>query len=223
MNCKNVNKQLHGSLFQENETVCLFHIIPPNRYGQLSDTGPLFTEKTPYYGYRNSHYKTKTVWRPSQIYYKDPYTNKTVSLWVEAQCRCHGGCSIVIYWPWQMPCIGQLLWNAQDLSGWVCTTRIYMVAYIPRVMPLILLCSDLVVDNCNHVLQVSLAVSYWSRNASGNAKQKHAILFYRIKFAIFHSYAKLTRDLFIKRVYKTLRKLRCCGQYFTFLSCLSRW
>ena len=31
------------------------------------------------YGYRNSHYKYETVWRPSQIYNCNPYTNKTVS------------------------------------------------------------------------------------------------------------------------------------------------
>ena len=30
--------------------------------------GPLFTKKTPSYGYRDPHYIPKTVWRPSQVY-----------------------------------------------------------------------------------------------------------------------------------------------------------
>ena len=41
--------------------------------------GPLFTKKTPSYGYRNPHYKPNTVWRPSQVYNGNPYTDKTVS------------------------------------------------------------------------------------------------------------------------------------------------
>ena len=43
----------------------------------------LFTIKTPSYGYRNPHYKPKTVW---QVYNGNPYTNKTVSSrWIKAQ------------------------------------------------------------------------------------------------------------------------------------------
>ena len=34
--------------------------------GPLS--GPLFTKKTPCYGYRDPHYKPKMVWRTSQVY-----------------------------------------------------------------------------------------------------------------------------------------------------------
>ena len=42
--------------------------------------------RTPSYGYKNPHYKTKIVWRPSQVYDGNPCTNKTVSsLWIEAQ------------------------------------------------------------------------------------------------------------------------------------------
>ena len=41
--------------------------------------GPLFTKKTPSYGYRDPHYKPKTVWRPSQVYNGNPYTDKTAS------------------------------------------------------------------------------------------------------------------------------------------------
>ena len=37
----------------------------------------LFTKKTPCYGYRDPHYKPKTVWRPSQVYNGNPYTDKT--------------------------------------------------------------------------------------------------------------------------------------------------
>ena len=41
--------------------------------------GPLFTKKTPSYGYRDPHYKPKVVWRPSQLYNGNPYTDKTAS------------------------------------------------------------------------------------------------------------------------------------------------
>ena len=41
--------------------------------------GPLFTKKTPSYGYRDPHYIPKTVWRPSQVYNGNPYTDKTAS------------------------------------------------------------------------------------------------------------------------------------------------
>ena len=44
-----------------------------------SGPGPLFTKKTPSYGYRDPHYKPKTVWRPSQVYNGNPHTDKTVS------------------------------------------------------------------------------------------------------------------------------------------------
>ena len=42
-------------------------------------TGPLFTKKTPSYGYRNPHYKPKTVWRQSQVYNGNSYTDQTAS------------------------------------------------------------------------------------------------------------------------------------------------
>ena len=42
-------------------------------------TGPLFTKKTPSYVYRDPHDKSKTVWRPSQVYNGNPYTDKTAS------------------------------------------------------------------------------------------------------------------------------------------------
>ena len=35
--------------------------------------------KTPSYGYRDPHDKPKKVWRPSQVYNGNPYTDKTVS------------------------------------------------------------------------------------------------------------------------------------------------
>ena len=41
--------------------------------------GPLFIKKTPSYGYRDPHYKPKTVWRPFQVYNGNPYTDKMVS------------------------------------------------------------------------------------------------------------------------------------------------
>ena len=40
--------------------------------------GSLFSTKTPSYGYRDPHDKPKTVWRPSQVYNGNPYTDKTV-------------------------------------------------------------------------------------------------------------------------------------------------
>ena len=45
-------------------------------------SGPLFTNKTPSYGYRDPHNKPKTVWRPSQVYNGNPYTDKTASSWL---------------------------------------------------------------------------------------------------------------------------------------------
>ena len=42
-------------------------------------SGPLFTKKTPSYGYRDPHFKPKTVWRPPQVYNGNPYTDKTAS------------------------------------------------------------------------------------------------------------------------------------------------
>ena len=55
--------------------------------------GPLFTKTTPSYGYRDPHYKPKTVWRPSQVYNGNPYTDKTASsLWIEAQASKESTC-----------------------------------------------------------------------------------------------------------------------------------
>ena len=50
--------------------------------------GPLLTKTTSPNGNRNSHYKPKTVWRPSQVYNGNAYTNNTMSSSsIEAQCR----------------------------------------------------------------------------------------------------------------------------------------
>ena len=38
--------------------------------------GSLFTKKMLSYGYRDPNYKPKTVWRPSQVYDRNPYTDK---------------------------------------------------------------------------------------------------------------------------------------------------
>ena len=46
----------------------------------------LFTKRTPFYEYMNPHYNPKTVWRPSQVYNEDTFSNKTMSFWwTEAQ------------------------------------------------------------------------------------------------------------------------------------------
>ena len=57
-------------------------------------SGPLFAKKTPVlpsYGYRNPHYKTQMVRRPSQVYNGNRYTDKIMfSWWTEAQeCQVH--------------------------------------------------------------------------------------------------------------------------------------
>ena len=44
-----------------------------------SNTWFLFTKKMPSYRYMDPHYKPKRVWRPSQVYNGNLYTNKTVS------------------------------------------------------------------------------------------------------------------------------------------------
>ena len=48
-----------------------------NNEVQWQSSGPLFTKKTPSYGYRDPH--DKPVWRPSQVYNGNPYTDKTAS------------------------------------------------------------------------------------------------------------------------------------------------
>ena len=48
--------------------------------GARASAGPLFTKKTPSYRYRDSRYKPKMVWQPSQLYNGDSYTHKTASL-----------------------------------------------------------------------------------------------------------------------------------------------
>ena len=55
--------------------------------GPTSPAGPLFTKKTPSADvYRDPHDKPKTVWRPSQVYNGNPYTDETgSSSWIEAQ------------------------------------------------------------------------------------------------------------------------------------------
>ena len=55
-------------------------LLPYSNEMTLMDTGrALFTEMTPFYGYRNPHLKLKTVWRLYQVYNGYPYTNEMVS------------------------------------------------------------------------------------------------------------------------------------------------
>ena len=42
-------------------------------------TGPLFAKKMPSYRYRDPHDKPEKVWRPSQVYNGNLYTDKTAS------------------------------------------------------------------------------------------------------------------------------------------------
>ena len=48
-------------------------------YPNSINPGPLFTKNSPSYGYRDPHYKPETVWRPSQVYNGNTYTDKTAS------------------------------------------------------------------------------------------------------------------------------------------------
>ena len=57
-----------------------------------SSAGPLFTKKTPSFGYRDPHYKPKTVWWPSQVFNGNPYTDNMASSWsIEALGYVVGG------------------------------------------------------------------------------------------------------------------------------------
>ena len=67
---------LNGSACVNNTGVSM--CVHTTRAG-TPDPGPLFTKKTPSYGYRDPHNKPKTVWRPSQVYNGNPYTDKTAS------------------------------------------------------------------------------------------------------------------------------------------------
>ena len=53
-------------------TVMAASLHPVTKLLASHDSGPLFTKKTPSYGYRDPHYKPKTVWRPSQVYNGNP-------------------------------------------------------------------------------------------------------------------------------------------------------
>ena len=64
--------------------------------------GPLFIKKTPSYGY--PHDKPKTVWRPSQVYNGNLYTDKTASsYWIEILEKI---VFILKQGPWWLPTFG---------------------------------------------------------------------------------------------------------------------
>ena len=58
---------------KDNTMKILFKCVYP------ASPGPLFTKKTPSYGYRDPHDKPKTVWRPSQVYNGNTYTDTTIA------------------------------------------------------------------------------------------------------------------------------------------------
>ena len=81
------------------QILILMHVWECHRwwtgFGLEIRVGHLLTKKTSPYGYRNSHYKPKTVWRPSQVYNENAYTNNTMSSSsIEAQCREARGCCL---------------------------------------------------------------------------------------------------------------------------------
>ena len=62
------------------------------------DTGPLFTKKDlVLHRYRNPHYKPETVWRLSQVYNGNPYTDKMHLLthWGRATYICISNLTII--------------------------------------------------------------------------------------------------------------------------------
>ena len=78
--CVQKNRTSHESFLQFRCAVliCSFgnnmvYHLPHGLYHR-GNSGPLFTENTPSYGYVNSHFKPKTVWRPSQVDNEDSYT-----------------------------------------------------------------------------------------------------------------------------------------------------
>ena len=110
----------------------------------LRNPGPLFTKKTPSYGYRDPHYKSKTVWWPSQVYNRNPYTDKTASsVFTQGNpfaypginithpfCYLRGKCSFRLIWPifmyWRAFAVGS---RHISVRFYVCeTTRSVSVA-----------------------------------------------------------------------------------------------
>ena len=88
--------------------ICRWQTIP-------STAGPLFTKKTPSYGYRDPHYKPKTVGRPSQVYNGDPYTDNTAfSQWIEALNMLPNSPACIC--PWQLG-RGQCIFNHDDFRS----------------------------------------------------------------------------------------------------------
>ena len=77
-------RNIHVLIGCMGDNIIIFAAYTITRFGRKLP-GHLFTKKTPSYGYRNPHYKPKTVWRPSQVYNGNPYSNKTAfSEWIEA-------------------------------------------------------------------------------------------------------------------------------------------
>ena len=76
---KHISPALANRRYIEQRCLITWHPVSQLDECTRQDTGPLFTKKTPSYGYRDPHDKPKTVWRLSQVYNGNPYTDKTAS------------------------------------------------------------------------------------------------------------------------------------------------
>ena len=72
-----MNQKCLQSWFNFGECLLIYDIMPQPNLAKLIKSGPLFTKMPPSYGYMDPHDEPKTVWRPSQVYNGNPYTDKT--------------------------------------------------------------------------------------------------------------------------------------------------
>ena len=85
----NFNLNLHnGCLWRSSQHTQQIDVMPLSQLFQckLSHSGPIFTKKTTFHWYRDSHHKSKTVIRPSRVKHGDARNPKYgVFLWIEIQ------------------------------------------------------------------------------------------------------------------------------------------
>ena len=77
-----VHQNLSNGAFQISDHLGIVNTHPCTRTTIFDRTRTcIHYKKTWSYGHRNSQYKPKTDWPPSQVYDWNPYANKTVSSW----------------------------------------------------------------------------------------------------------------------------------------------
>ena len=77
---KRLSKQSWGWWFETPAGPLWRHCEVRHGVHILYNLGPLFNKKTPFYGYKHAHYKSKTVWPPSLVYKRAIYTKNCVFL-----------------------------------------------------------------------------------------------------------------------------------------------